>query len=85
MRAAWYRPLIALVRSMVRRYGVPDPTLSWRLLSGPTFGNAVATLVFSDRKAELVIEKSGRSGQLHPVSQLELTALNDRRQESDQR
>ncbi|HEX8758750.1 MAG TPA: alkaline phosphatase D family protein [Pseudonocardiaceae bacterium] len=85
MRAAWFRPLIAVVRSMVRRYGVPDPTLSWRLLSGPIFGNAVATLVFSDRKAELVIEKSGRSGQLQPVSQLELTALNDRRQETDQR
>jgi hypothetical protein len=23
--------------------GGPDPTLSWRLLSGPVFGNAVAT------------------------------------------
>jgi hypothetical protein len=51
---------------------VPDPTLSWRLLSGPVFGNAVATLVFSDRKAELVIEQSGRSGQLEPVCRVEL-------------
>jgi hypothetical protein len=47
------------------------------LLSGPVFGNAVATLVFSDRKAELVIEKSGRSGQLEPVSRVELTGPND--------
>jgi hypothetical protein len=52
---------------------VPDPTLSWWLLSGPVFGNAVVTLVFSDRKAEFVIEKSGRSGQLKPVSRVELT------------
>lgn len=76
MRAAWLGPLVAVVRSMVRRYGVPDPTLSWRLFSGPTFGNAVATLVFSDRKAELVIENSGSNGQLEPVSQIELTAPN---------
>ncbi|MDQ4010861.1 MAG: alkaline phosphatase family protein [Actinomycetota bacterium] len=72
MRVAWFPPLAAVVRSMVRRYGVPDPTLSWRLISGPTFGNAVATLVFSDRKATLIIEKSGSGGQLKPVSQLEL-------------
>jgi hypothetical protein len=72
MRAAWFGPLAALVRRVVRRYGVPDPTLSWRLLSGPTFGNAAATLVFSDRKAELVIEKSDRSGQLEPVCRVEL-------------
>jgi hypothetical protein len=64
---------------------VPDPTLSWRLVSGPTFGNAVATLVFSGRMAALVIEKSGRSGQLEPVSQIELAPSNDRRQESDRR
>jgi phosphodiesterase/alkaline phosphatase D-like protein len=85
MRAAWFGPLVAVVRSMVRRYGIPDPALSWRLLSGPIFGNAVATLMFLDRNAELVIEKCGRSGQLQPVSRIELTAPNDRRQESDRR
>jgi hypothetical protein len=85
MRAAWSPALAALVRGVVRRYGVPDPTLSWRLLSGPTFGNSVATLVFSNQKAELVIEKSGRSGQLERVSHIELTAPNDQRQESDGR
>jgi hypothetical protein len=72
MRAAWFGPLAAVVRRVMRRYGVPDPTLSWCLLSGPIFGNAVATLVFSDRKADLVIEKSGRNGQLEPVSRVAL-------------
>ncbi len=72
MRAAWFGPVAALVRRVVRRYGVADPSLSWRLLSGPVFGNAVATLVFSDRKAEVVIEMSGSSGQLEPVSRVEL-------------
>ncbi|MGH3873201.1 MAG: alkaline phosphatase D family protein [Pseudonocardiaceae bacterium] len=72
MRAAWFGPLAALVRRMVRRYGVPEPTLSWRLLSGPLFGNAVATLVFSDRNAAVVIDQSGPSGRLRPVSRVEL-------------
>ncbi len=72
LRVAWFRPVAAVVRHVVRRFGVPDPTLSWRLLSGPVFGNMVATLVFSDRGAELVIEKSGRNGQLEPVSRIEL-------------
>ncbi|MGH3962260.1 MAG: alkaline phosphatase D family protein [Pseudonocardiaceae bacterium] len=74
MRAAWFGPLAAVVRGVVRRYGVPDPTLSWRLLSGPAFGNAVATLEFSDRKAALVIEKIDRTGQLEPVCRVELAA-----------
>ncbi len=72
LRAGWFGPLAAVVRAVVRRFWVADPTLSWRLLSGPAFGNAVATLTFSGRGAELVIEKSGRSGRLEPVSQIEL-------------
>ncbi len=85
MRAAWSGPLAALVRRVVRRYGVPDPALSWRLLSGPVFGNAVATLVFSDRKAQLVIDKSVGGGQLEPACRVELAVPNDRRQEGDRR
>ena len=72
MRAAWNAALAAVVRSVVRRYGVADPSLSWRLLNGPAFGNAVATLVFSGRKAEIVIEKSGPNGRLDPVFRVEL-------------
>ncbi|MGH3972131.1 MAG: alkaline phosphatase D family protein, partial [Pseudonocardiaceae bacterium] len=72
LRAAWFAPLAAVVRSMVRRYGVADPSLSWRLLCGPTFGNALATLVFTDRKAELVIEKSKPDGRLEPEFWIEL-------------
>jgi hypothetical protein len=72
MRAAWFGPLATLVRSVVRRCGVSDPALSWRLISGPAFGNAVATLVFSNRNAEIIIESSGRSGELEPVFRVEL-------------
>jgi hypothetical protein len=75
LRVAWWDPLAAAVRAVVRRFGVADPTLSWRLVSGPVFGNAVATLTFSHRSAELVFECSGPSGQLEPVSRLELASL----------
>jgi len=82
MRVAWWGPLAAAVRSVVRRFGVADPTLSWRLLRGPVFGNAVAALTFSGRSAELIFERSGPSGQLEPVSRIELAGLSHDRQQS---
>jgi hypothetical protein len=89
LRVAWWEPLAAVVRSVVRRLGVADPALSWWLLRGPVFGNVLAVLTFSDRSAELIFERSGFSGQLEPVSRIELTGLSttgsNRRQESDRR
>jgi phosphodiesterase/alkaline phosphatase D-like protein len=75
LRVAWWGSLAAAVRALVRRLGVADPTLSWRLLHGPVFGNAVAELTFSGRSAELAFERSGPSGQLEPVSKIELAVL----------
>ena len=93
LRVAWWGPLAAAVRSVVRRAGVADPTVSWRLLRSPVFGNAVAALTFADRSAELVFERSGPSGQLEPVSRIELAGVattcqrpaTTPRQESDRR
>ncbi|MGB9281694.1 MAG: alkaline phosphatase D family protein [Pseudonocardiaceae bacterium] len=73
IRIAWFGPLAAVVRRVVRRFGVADPALSWRLLRGPLFGNAVATLMFSGRNAEVIFEKSGPTGRLEPVSRIELS------------
>jgi phosphodiesterase/alkaline phosphatase D-like protein len=85
VRAAWWGSLAAAVRSVVRLFGVADPTLSWRLLRGPVFGNVVAVLTFSDRDAELVFEKYGASGQLEPVSRVALAGplSSNQGQESD--
>lgn len=84
LRVAWWGPLAAAVRSVVRRLGVADPTLSWRLLCGPIFGNGVAVVTFAGRSAELIFEKRGPSGQLAPLSRIELadsvTTCQDRRQ-----
>lgn len=93
LRVSWWGPLAVAVRSVVRRLGVADPTLSWRLLRGPVFGNAVAALTFSASSAELIFERSGPSGQLEQVSRIELSGLSTTcqrpatmpRQESDRR
>jgi hypothetical protein len=74
LRAAWFAPPAKVVRNVVRRYGVPDPALCWRGVSGPAFGNMVATLKFAGRGAELIVEHSGRSGRLEPVFRTELAA-----------
>lgn len=71
LRAAWSRPLARVVRRLVRSREVPDPPLSWHLVSGPFFGNALATLMLGDRRAELVIERAGRGGRLHPAARVE--------------
>jgi PhoD-like phosphatase len=82
LRLGWIPALAAVVRSVMRRFGVPDPALSWRLLSRTVFDNAVATLVFSARNATLVVESSRDSGQLQPEFQIELAPqeASDRRQ-----
>jgi hypothetical protein len=73
-----------VVRSVVRRLGVADATLSWRLLCGPIFGNGVAVVTFAGRSADLIFEKRGPSGQLEPLSRMELagsvTTCQDRQQ-----
>ncbi len=83
LRAVWLRPLAAVVRRMVRRMGVPDPALSWRGISGPAFGNMVASLTFSDRRAELIVEHSERSGRLEPVFRTELAPARRTRRNRD--
>ncbi|MGH3938592.1 MAG: alkaline phosphatase D family protein [Pseudonocardiaceae bacterium] len=72
LRAAWSGPFARTFRWVARRQGLPDPPLSWSRVTGPIFGNALATLVFADRDAELVIESAPHSGQLTPVARVEL-------------
>ncbi|MGH4024410.1 MAG: alkaline phosphatase D family protein [Pseudonocardiaceae bacterium] len=62
MRVGWYRPLATVIRWLVRRRGVPDPPLSWERVIGPYFGTTLATLVLTERDAELLIEAARRSG-----------------------
>ena len=81
LRAGWIPAVATVVRTVARRLGVPDPALSWRLLSRTVFDNAVATLVFSARHATVVVESSRDNGQLHTEFEIELApcAASDRR------
>jgi hypothetical protein len=79
LRVGWNPALAAVVRSVARRFGVPDPRLSWRLLSPTVFDNAVATLKFSGRNATLMVESSRHSGQLEVEFQVELARVSESR------
>lgn len=56
---AWWRPLVAVLRWLMARSPHIDPLpVEWTKVSGPYFGNAVATLRTAGRKAELVVERA---------------------------
>jgi hypothetical protein len=71
MRLSWLGPVAGAVRRVVRRFGMDDPALSWERVSGPFFGNGLATAEFDGRGAELVIENTRDAG-LATVSRLVL-------------
>jgi hypothetical protein len=58
-RTAWSGIAERCVTSVLRLTGpVPQPPLTWDRLSGPSFGNEIATLLIDGRKAELMLERS---------------------------
>lgn len=62
LRIGWSRPVSWLVRRIVRRMGVPDPSVSWRRTAGPTFGNAIATFEAVGRSARVIVESPRGAG-----------------------
>ncbi|HEY7595438.1 MAG TPA: alkaline phosphatase D family protein [Actinophytocola sp.] len=57
--AAWWRPLAAVLRRWMYRSPQINPLpVEWDKLSGPYFGNAIATLRTSGRRAEMVVERA---------------------------
>jgi phosphodiesterase/alkaline phosphatase D-like protein len=56
---AWWRPLAAVLGRMAfRRKDINPLPVDWTKVSGPYFGNAVATLRTSGRRAEMVVERA---------------------------
>lgn len=79
--ASWLPPLAAVGRRIAHRWGVPDPALTWRRISGPHFGNALATLRLTGRRATLAFERAhatGGAGRLSTVARLTLTGAAER-------
>jgi phosphodiesterase/alkaline phosphatase D-like protein len=74
-RAAWWRPLAAVLRWWMFRSPHIDPLpVEWDKIAGPYFGNAVATLRTSGRSAEMVVELAdgGDRPRLTPITTVPL-------------
>ncbi len=73
MRLGWARGPAGATRAQARAAGVPRPTVKWRKLAGPYFGNAVATLTHAGRHAEVIMEGTTSDGHLREVARQRLT------------
>ena len=57
-RLAWWRPLAAVLPVVVGAGRSSRMPVDWQKITGPYFGNMVATLRTSGRKAEMVMERT---------------------------
>ncbi len=73
MRLGWSSGPSGATRALARSAGVRRPSVRWRKLAGPYFGNAVGTLVHDGRSAEVTIEGTGSEGELREVMHHRLT------------
>jgi phosphodiesterase/alkaline phosphatase D-like protein len=74
---AWWRPLAAVLSRWAKRSPDINPLpVEWDKVAGPYFGNAVATLRTSGRRAEMVVERAEgepETARLVPLSTITLT------------
>lgn len=61
-RAGWWAPLSALTRRWAKRSGVSPAPVDWTKISGPHFGNVIATVDLSGRAATATIEQATDTG-----------------------
>lgn len=69
----WSPRVGRLTRRWARHHGSPPLPMSWRNLSGPLFGNTIATLEVSGRKAEVVFEQPRDNCELGVAATIPLT------------
>ncbi|ANW64735.1 phosphodiesterase [Mycobacterium sp. djl-10] len=72
-KLGWSPTVASLIRRWAQRLGVPELPMSWRNLSGPLFGNTIATLETSGRDAEVVFEQPRDNGELNTAARIPLT------------
>ncbi|ABM14572.1 alkaline phosphatase D family protein [Mycolicibacterium vanbaalenii] len=72
-RLAWSQRAARLTRRWARHTGSPALPMSWRNLSGPLFGNTIATFEGRKRSARVVFEQPGDDGELATVAEVALT------------
>jgi hypothetical protein len=72
-RLGWSRAARRLAERWARRAGAPPMPLTWQRLVGPLFGNTIATLKLSGRRAEAIFEQPLSSASLVERARLDLT------------
>jgi hypothetical protein len=75
IKLCWNPGLALAARALARSAGVRRPTVRWKKLAGPYFGNAVATLEHRGRGAEVVIEGTTSDGHLREVARQRLATV----------
>jgi len=73
-KTGWSPKVSRVTRRWARRHGSPELPMSWQNLSGPLFGNTIATLRAAGRRAEVVFEQPDDNCQLDVVAEVALTA-----------
>ncbi|MCG7595900.1 alkaline phosphatase D family protein [Mycobacterium sp. C3-094] len=74
-KLGWSAPAARLTRRWARRAGSPELPVSWRNLSGPLFGNTIASLIAVGRGADVVFEQPRDDGTLAEAATIVLSPL----------
>jgi PhoD-like phosphatase len=72
-KLGWSSGAARLTRRWARRSGSPELPIDWRNLSGPLFGNTIAALNLTGRRAEVVFEQPRAKGELTEIARIPLT------------
>ena len=72
-RLGWSPRVARVTRRWARRHGSPALPMTWNNLSGPLFGNTIATLDLDGRSARAIFEQPCDTGELTAVTTIPLT------------
>ena len=72
-RLGWSRTIARATRRWAARAGVPPLAVAWHKLTGPLFGNTVATLDLDGRHAAVTFLQPRSAGTMTEVARLVLT------------
>ena len=72
-KLGWSPRVARVTRRWARRHGSPALPMTWNNLSGPLFGNTIATLDLDGRSARVIFEQPCNTGELTTVTTIPLT------------
>ncbi|GLH96163.1 alkaline phosphatase D family protein [Phytohabitans aurantiacus] len=74
LQVGWWRIPATVARALARAARVAAPSVRWRKVAGPYFGNAVGTLDHDGRSARVTIEGTTTDGALRTVAAVDLAS-----------